>query len=442
MTATSFRNNTRFAYTIKFLRETLKMDISEVGAEKGPARSYVTNIERCDEMPITDATIDKYATAFRNAKPSNGFATMDPSLESFLRAYATLFKAAEDAKGTGERDTALAEERQWSPDKQKNMAGRRLFIGIDIVTGEPMSCDVLTRPNSKTPDDMRSIPAAVCGYEDKTAADHMLVKIAQDQPALTLIPHRFSPSERFMGSRGWLNWSLRGGDRLSFGVSQQAFTKAVIDPIANVDSLDTALERAQALGATGTDMVTLAWLILTANADAARAGLRTPIECLELDRPASRLDVEFTGTVPPAVLMKLAAERYLLPWALQHTVATWDVRYDIEKTDSAEEQINTVTWTTNERAATAAAGFNGYGVCLYDDKQFPQLAAVLEDLNRAAITYTPGRLAGDEKHGQTWELCTVGPHPAFGLVRATGTDEWKPVQLYPYHSGVAADPEE
>ncbi|SKT85829.1 helix-turn-helix domain-containing protein [Mycobacteroides abscessus] len=432
MDAPSFRNNTRFASTMKFLREALKLDISEVDKEGGPARSYVTNIERGDDMPITDDTISKYAAAFSSAKPRTLLDAADPSLESFLRSYATLFKAFEDFAATSERDARLTEERKWSPEKQ-NMAAQRLFIGINVLTDEPMWCDVLTAPEHNKGDRrVRSIPAAITEYENRGGVDHMLLQIAQDQPALTLIPHTFATSANFISDKAWIDWSLRGGKGFSFGVNRSAFSKAVIDPIANVTSLYRALQRAEILGANGTDMVTLAWAILGANAAADRTG-HTPIECLDdIAEIVGRAEEKIAGTVPEPLQIRTVTEKYLLPWALQYTVATWDVRFDVEP-DPDSDQLNTVTWVANrlhDSGTLPAASVTGYAVCLYDREQFPRLAEVLADLNRPAITYTPGRLAGDEHRAQTAELCPVGPHPAFGLVRAAGTNEWTPVQLY------------
>ncbi|SLH41885.1 hypothetical protein [Mycobacteroides abscessus] len=437
MEATSFRNHPRFAYSIKFLREALEMDIAEIDSEGGPARSYVTDIERVDDMPITDATIGKYIAAFKKAKSRTQYSANDSSLESFIRSYATIFKALEDADGTRERSKFLADERQWDTAKQ-SLAGRRIFIGIDLLKEDALFCDVLTAPPAKSDDGQRSLPAALTAFEHPGEAERMLLKIAGDQPALTLIPKAAVAADNALYAAS-MGWSLRGGDTFTYGVTGRGWARAVIDPIAAVFNLDGALERAEILGAVGTDVVSLAWAILLANAASAR-GLRSPIELLDHEIPSiDQLGAEFTGTMPASEQIQLAIEKYLLPWALQHTAATWDVRFEVPSgaefsADSASqgEQLDGVGWkaTRTHHPDGRSTTVTGYSVCIYDHDQFPQLARVLEALNKGAITYTPGRLAGDEQRAQTWELCMVGPHEAFGVVRAAGTDEWRPVQLY------------
>lgn len=432
------RNTPEFGRTMARVRRHFASKITSFDMAGGPDRNYIAKIEDGTDMPITKDTLDKYTAAINKI---DAHQDLDPT---FLGSLGRIFKSADI-------DWSSFPESSGRELRQRATALGAVMLGVDMLTGDYVTANSVRAVQTRRPNGSVTVESVLQQHFGAELLPIALGRIARMTPAVTLLPHAHVAAlgPLFAVARDWEQQSQ--GRRLSFGLTRQP--KAILDPLAGVTDLASAVERAEALGATGTDAVITGWAILSANARAAQRLNTSPIHVWPPSsmQPTHKTDDAAMPGRPSYEDMLAAGKKWIKPWAIEHTAASWSVSFTVEPPATTEvmeidggpvlvsipddphnPRPNEISWHSNHvqdiGEVTLAAG----DLCVYNDEQFGRLGNVLAHMGlptqvltetslNAQITYPP----------RTYELLPISPHYSYALAREVGQNQWQALQMFP-----------
>ncbi|MBE5502453.1 Uncharacterised protein [Mycobacteroides abscessus subsp. massiliense] len=412
----SFRNTAQFGALIRHLREeVLHVTIEAIEKSRGPSASTQSRIENGADVPVSDATIGKYITAF------------GPEAQ-MLRAVAVAHKHINDT-GRKERQRKISRE-----------AARRdrgaLYLGQFLDTGEPVVAGALVYPSKVVSLSPHLAAHNVVG--EVAIVGHLarhkqfqkaVIALAARQPALVLV----GDQER---KRGWpdgLGELHAGKEVFGFGDVSGGLPSVAIDPLAGVFTLADAKRRTAPLGVRSEHSRLAAWVVLLSNVLAVIEDMAPILAFSLLKRSPEKWRIaldslqqsELEAGIPEWGRAIAAAESYLMPWVDEYVDANWNVEVGVKK--------GTVTW--NVTHTDASVGVNPWTrdkeLWVYDDKAYESFPAVVYRRGVPNVVIEQDRIAQSPFKGQTYYWCPIGSDDSVALVREQAEGgQWRPAQMF------------
>ncbi len=410
-----------FSRLIRQLREkVLGVTLTKIAEAGGPSTTTQTEIESDRPSTLTDKTVRNYFTAYNDLQPGLIHYT-------FLPAVLAALKASADP----------SDELQARIEDLVDKGGhhRTLLLGCHTGSTNTVTGSALALPDADSP--LRRLLAPT----DYREFLRYSVQIAQRHSAVTLVPASQRHHDLLSGyiDNGWQD----GAETRAVGQVSPYISRAAVDPIAGVHSLNEALDRAAALGAAPDDIVATAWAILIACTKASKfeeQPIRTwhrlapvnahkPTPAAESSSPALKLlkfdtagidgvDQALAKDMPSASSIYEASWRTLRSWYEEYTAARWTV----ELADDDK------SWEVEERySSPGGEGAGSRDLWLYNDAQFPTLPKVLHSRGtpNTVLTETGVTLTTDYAP-QTYRWFPVGIGTQYGIVQnPSGT--WEPI---------------
>lgn len=404
-----------FSRLIRQLREKVfTTTLDAIVKAGGPSATTQTEIESERDSTLTDTTVTKYVAAFQTLRPGLIHYTFLPAVLAALKA------AANPNQELEERIDGLANNWENS---------RTLLIGCHTSSTNMITASELTLPEDNSP-----LRRLITDFDYREFLRYA-VTIAQRHNAATLVPAS-QRHHNLLADYIDNGWQADANTR-AVGQVSPTITRAAVDPIAGVQSLNEALDRAAALGAAPQDIVPTAWAILIACTKAANEGKQPIKTWYTLANSARRaFDVKIEGTdrfqpaglsdsitqladeIPDTSIISAASWRTLRTWYEEYTVSRWTV----EVTDDNKG------WEVTERCADLyGEGPGRNDLWLYNDTQFPTLPTVLKsrETPNTVLTSTGIRLTVNYAPlPSRWFPIGKGTH--YGVVQNHRGD-WEPI---------------
>lgn len=431
--AQTFPNSAAFAKTLRELRGAASFhSASKLSEEGGPDRSYVTKIESGEKMPITPATIAKLADAFA---PTFGDRS---GLEGLGRAFfhSCADEAPQPHTESGFRQAAAA-------------ARGGLLLGFDLATDEPVIGTGVEISRDK-------LGRTLLQAAGEQAMRKALIAIAAQSDVVTLASTQALAGRTDMAAEAWK------GRTFNFGEFVCPTSALAVDPIAQVNNLRLALQRAHILGATGTDTLLLGWAILIANAIAQDSDIE-PIEAVwrsvgawnDMRQRIAEHGHDTAGhvgaggpAVPETLSIREAAQRFLLPWLHAYTAALYQVQYDTipESERNADLMANftkivpgqpdaKIKWLAGRLETSTPRNLESGHLCLYNATDFaalPRVLNALDNVGNTAVLQQDQLSLSSESEDITYQLCPLLTPGPYALVRRVSRQmSWQAIQYAP-----------
>jgi len=257
----TFANNPEFGTFVSRIRmEFTAHSRQAVEARGGPSERHQHDIESGKEMSITGRICTQYANYLEETEPGTG---------EFFAAACAAFAGAQKTP-----------EREW--DAEPLAPGAGFVIGELVVKpGTVIRASSLTMSTRDIP---HRISCAIRRWSTDKAFAKVASHIATRNTGITVVPLPVAVSYGLTNGPWPSHMTYRVGV-----ASKNGFPRLFIDPLQGVRDLETAYERAAALGAADSDRTCLAWAVLLANGAAAQTGER-PLQSPNGRTPPSVVD--------------------------------------------------------------------------------------------------------------------------------------------------------
>lgn len=418
-----FKNTAQFGALIRQFRdEVLHATIEAIEKAGGPSASTQSRIENGADVPVSDATITKYITAFG-------------AEAQMLRTVAEAHKYISDA-GRKERQRKISRE-----------AARRvhtgLYLGQFLDTGEPVVANALMYPSQveslsahHAPRKLVGEVAIVSRLARRKQFQEAAIVLAARQPELVLIGDKQRRST-WPDGLGELS-----ADRKVFGLGDVAegLPGVAIDPLEGVFTFADAKRRAVPLGVRSEDSRLTAWVILLSNVLGALEDMAPILAFSALKQGYHKWSVAINSLQHPELKAGMpawqraiaAAEPYLMPWVDEYVDANWDIEIDVETDVKFGAKERTVTW--NVTATDASSGLDPWTrdkeLWIYDDEAYEKFPAVVHQRGIPAVVVERNMIALPYR-GPAYLWCPIGSDDSIVLVREQAEGgEWRPVQMF------------
>lgn len=267
----------------------------------------------------------------------------------------------------------------------------------------------------------------------------LVTRLLERHKAVTLVPTS-QLGNPGLGALGSGHWYKKDAAERVLGHSRTGSLRLAFDPLCGVDSLDTAVSRAMALGAESADVTVLAWAILLAAHQAAVTsrfsddGPQILREIGGLEAPTIKgIDVD----VPGVEAMEAIANKYLARWREEYVLATRKVQLkrgpgaDDAPWLAAESLVPEAEHGSDPQLVDPRRGLGPNDLLFYNDEQFERLPDVLVDRGIASVTVRPNHVATGNRvaQPQTFQWVPFGSDSHLGLLLGPNR-VWRPMYFY------------